>query len=71
MTKLQSIEKEAVDLPEEDRAAPAAVRLNTFDGPLYDVDAEEISRRDEEMETGAEPGICHEELVRSVRPSGP
>jgi hypothetical protein len=71
MTKLQALEKEAASLPEEDRAALVAVLLNTFDAPPYDVDDNEVVRRDEEMETGGEGGVSHEEFVRAVRPPQP
>jgi len=71
MTKLQALEKEAAGLPEEDRAALVAVLLSTFDAPPYDVDDDEVLRRDEEMETGKEAGISHEEFVRTVRPTQP
>lgn len=71
MTKLQAIEKEAVGLSEEDRAALVAVLLSSFDGPAYDVTDEEVMRRDEEMEDEKVVGISHEELVRAVRPRPP
>ena len=71
MKKLQAIEKEAVSLPEEDRAALVAVLLSSFDGPTYDVTDEEVMRRDEDMESGGVVGIRHEELVRAIRPPQP
>ncbi|MBN1671377.1 MAG: hypothetical protein JXR37_10105 [Kiritimatiellae bacterium] len=68
MTKLQTIQRQAVVLPLEDRAALVAVLLDTFEGPAYDVSDEDVARRDEEMESGAEPGIGHEEFVRTTQP---
>ena len=67
MMRLQAIEKEAVSLPEEDRAALAAVLLSSLEGPVYDVDDHKVKCRDEEMETGRESGISHEQLRRAVR----
>ena len=63
MTKLQAIQKEAVVLPEEDRAALVTVLLNTLGGPSYEVSDEEVARRDMEFEAGTEPGISHPEFL--------
>lgn len=72
MTKLQSIEKEASGLPEEDRAALAAMLLGSLSNPSYDVDDEEVARRVEEIESGLEPGISHADLSKALgrTPSG-
>ena len=63
MTKLQAIQKEAVVLPEEDRAALVTVLLNTLGGPSYEVSDEEVARRDMELEGGTETGISHPEFL--------
>ena len=68
MTKLQTIERQAVGLPEEDRAALIAVLLSSLHAPSYDVSDEEVMRRDEELESGRVADISHEELVQAVRP---
>ena len=70
MTKLQTIQSEAIVLPQEDQAALVTVLLSSFDGPAYDVSDEDVAQRDEEMESGAEPDISHEEFVRALRPDG-
>ena len=67
MTKLQSIQSEAVVLSQEDRAALVAVLLDSFGGPEYDVSDADVATRDEEMESGAEPGLPHDEFVRAMR----
>lgn len=67
MTKLQAMQREAIILPPEDRAALVTVLLGTFDGPDYDVSDDEVARRKEEMVSGAEPGIDQKQFLRGIR----
>jgi hypothetical protein len=63
---IETLRKEVAKLPLEDREAFAAFVLDTLPPPDYCVSDEEVKRRWEEMESGAEPGISTEELWRRV-----
>ena len=67
MTRLQFIQREAVDLSKEERSALATVLLSTLGAPRYDVSDEEVQRRDEEMDSGREKGLTHADLVSGLR----
>ena len=64
--KLAEIEREALALPECERASLAAKLLGTLPPPGTDVSDEEVERRERELESGEVDAISHEEFVRRV-----
>jgi hypothetical protein len=67
MMKLAEVEKEALALPECDRASLAAKLLDTLPPPETDVSDEEGEQREREMDSGQVAAISHEEFVRRVQ----
>jgi hypothetical protein len=64
--KLDEIEREALALPDCDRASLAASLLGTLPPPGTDISDEEIEQREREMDLGQVPAISHQEFVRRV-----
>jgi hypothetical protein len=65
--KLQEIEHEALWLSERERAELVLSLLGTLRGPKDDINDEEVSQRDAELETGSVEPMLHEEFVRRVQ----
>ena len=65
--KLAEIEHEALALSEPERAALATKLLDTLPPPGTDVSADEVERRERELESGQVAAISHEEFVRRVQ----
>jgi hypothetical protein len=65
--KLQEIEKEAIALPEDQRADLVCKLLETFPPPGMDVSDEEVAMRERELESGAVEPLSHEEFMCRVR----
>ena len=68
MTRLQEIEKEALELPDAERARLAAHLLQTLPGVLTDEDdgVAEALRRSREMDANPSVGIGWKELKRGL-----
>ena len=64
---LKDIEREALALPEQDRAALVATLLDTVPDAINDVSDAEALERERELETGIVQPISHEEFVRRVQ----
>ena len=64
--KFTEIEREALALPDRERASLAAKLLDTLPPPGTDVSDEEVERRERELESGQVVAISHEEFVRRV-----
>lgn len=72
--RLDEIEAEALNLPENDRAQLFSRLLLSFEAVSQNeatasVWAEEAERRDRAMESGEEPGIPAEEVFKRLRAS--
>ncbi len=65
--ELQEIEKEALGLPESERAELVLSLMRTLAVPGTDITDEEAFRRDAEMEAGSVEPMLHDEFVRRVR----
>ena len=65
--KLQEVEQEALALNEADRAALVLSLMDTLTPVVTEVNDDEVSRRDEEMENGSLSPMMHEEFVRRVQ----
>lgn len=65
--KLAEIEKEAIALPEGQRADLVCKLLETLPPPGTDVSDEEVAGRERELESGAVEPLSHEEFVRRVQ----
>jgi len=65
--KLAEIEREALALPEPERAFLAAKLLDTLPPPDTDVSDDEVERREEELESGQVTAISHEEFIPRVQ----
>jgi hypothetical protein len=64
--KLAEIEREALTLSENDRAALAARLLDTLPPSEVLISDDEVDRRERELDSGTVQAISHEELVRRV-----
>ena len=64
---ISEIEREALALPDQDRASLAAKLLKTLPPPETDVSDEEVEQRERELDSGEIKAIPHEEFVRGVR----
>lgn len=64
---LAEIERQALALPEQDRASLATSLLQTLDSPITDVADEEVDRREAEMDSGEVKPISQEEFSRRVQ----
>jgi len=74
--KLEQIEIEILNLPEDDRAELFGSLLRSFQEAAPESDtriariwAEEAERRDQAMESGEDPGVPAEEVFRRLRSS--
>ncbi len=65
--KLAEIEREALALPERERAKLVTTLLETFGAPGTDISDKEVIQRDRDLEGGAVEPISHDEFVRRVR----
>jgi hypothetical protein len=65
---ITELEKLALDLPEDQRAVLAALRLRSLPAVLHDEDdgIAEALRRDAELNVGAAPAISFEELDEQI-----
>jgi putative addiction module component (TIGR02574 family) len=64
--KLAEIEREALTLSENDRAALAARLLDTLPPSEVLISDDEVDRRERELDSGTVQAISHEEFVRRV-----
>jgi putative addiction module component (TIGR02574 family) len=65
--KLAEIEREAMALPEKERASLAAKLLDTLPPEGTDITDEEVERREQELESGQVEAISHEEFALRVQ----
>ena len=65
--KLAEIQREALALPERERASLAAKLLDTLPPDGTDVSDEEVDQRERDLESGEVTAISHDELVRRVK----
>ena len=63
---LTEVEKEALALPENDRARLAVSLLETLPPPDAFVSDEEALQRDADLDAGRSGEISHEEFVRRI-----
>ncbi len=63
---IAEVEKEALALPENERARLAASLLETLPPPLAEVSDEEVFQRARDLEDGRAKEISHQEFVRRV-----
>lgn len=68
MTRLQAIEKEALDLTDSERALLASHLLQTLPGVLFDEDegVAEALRRAQELDADPSSGMTWDELKRGL-----
>lgn len=66
MIAIETLREEVRKLSLEDRAAFAVFVLDTLPPPQHVVSDEEVSRRWEEMESGAVEGISMDELFSRI-----
>ena len=63
---LAELQKEALDLPENERALLAVSLLETLSPLEPEVSDEETMQRDAELESGRAKEISHQEFIRRV-----
>lgn len=64
--ELAEIEKQALALPDGERASLAAKLLGTLPALEMDVSDEEVEDRERQLESGQVAALSHEEFVRRV-----
>ena len=65
--KLRDIERQAIALPERDRADLACRLLETLRAPDTEVSDKEVLERERELQDGSVKALTHKEFVRRVR----
>ena len=65
--KLEQIEREAIALPEPERAHLVCKLLDTLPAPLMDISDAEVAEREREMEAGTVEPMSQDEFVRRVQ----
>ncbi len=65
--KMEQIQREALELTEQERAALVLSLLDTLSFPSPEVSDEEIAQRDTELASGGVEAMDHEEFVRRVQ----
>jgi hypothetical protein len=60
------VEKEALALPETERARLAVSLLETLSSSETEISDEEVSQRDADLDLGQVEEISHEEFIRRV-----
>jgi len=65
--KVEEIEQEALALPAKGRAYLAAKLLHTLPTLADGLSDAELTRREDELDTGATSPISHDEFVRRVQ----
>ena len=63
---IAEVEKEALALPEHERARLAVSLLETLPPPDREMSDEEVLQRDADLESGRAEEISHEEFIRRV-----
>ena len=63
---LADLQKEALDLPENERALLAVSLLETLSPLEPEVSDDEIMKRDADLESGRTQEISHQEFIRRV-----
>jgi len=63
---LAELRKEALDLPENERALLAVALLQTLPPPEIDISDDEVLQRDSDLTDGSISEISHETFVRRV-----
>ncbi len=63
---IAEVEKEALALPENERARLAVTLLETLPPPEAGISDEEVLQRDADLESGRAEEVSHEEFLRRV-----
>lgn len=66
MIPIETLREEVAKLPLEERAAFYEFVLSTLPAPDHNVSDQELTRRWEEMESGAEPGLTTEQFFAEI-----
>ncbi len=67
MATLQHIKKQAIELPESDRAALASALLRSLAPAHHDVSDGEVEQRIRDLDDGRVQEISHEEFLAGIK----